>query len=107
MAQRETRNWSAVHTTNFAGGDGKLTVSGEVQTLNSSEVPALAEANPQGINDQILLVDLTVSSSGIGADVLGWATATLIKPGGPNDYASVMITSGDETVDVEVVVLHS
>ena len=99
---RETRSWSAIESTNLAGSDRKLTVEGEVQTFKSNETPALAEAKPQGINAKVLILDLSVATSGVGNDVVAWKKVKYVKSISPHQYSDVTIRHDGTTTTVKV-----
>jgi hypothetical protein len=65
-----TSNWKAVEDRQPPGVT--LRVTGTVTTSNSNQVPHLTKANPQGINPAILLLDLSITTSGNpGGAVMG------------------------------------
>jgi hypothetical protein len=98
----QTRNWHAVETTDLVGSAHKLTVTGEIQLLKSNEEPALEDAAPQGFNPKILILDLTVSSQGLGGQVVHWKSVTYEKSISAHQYAEVTIRGGGETKTVSV-----
>jgi len=66
-----TRNWKANEIPDFAGRRYLLVVSGDVEVTATNLTPKLTVHVPQGINPRILLLDLTiVSSGGIGAPIV-------------------------------------
>lgn len=74
---RETRDWTAKDELfELKGQHHDLVVSGQVQTLKTSEHASLHKAEPQGINPRILILDLKVHSSGIGGDIVQWKEVT-------------------------------
>jgi hypothetical protein len=105
---RQTRNWSATESTNPVGADRTLKVVGEVETFNSNETPALAEAVPQGPNHTILILDLTVTSSGTGLTVMGWDDVSFSKAVSEGQYRQVTIRQEDgESLTIEVEMVES
>ena len=98
-------SWKAQETTDLIGSNRKISVTGTVQTSNSSQEPELVEAVPQGINPAILLLDLKISG-GTGATVMGVRDVKFEKSIEENQYSQVTIRreSGDDvTIDVEVI----
>jgi hypothetical protein len=66
----ETSNWKAAEDRQPPGA--RLRVTGTVTTTMSNQEPRLTKANPQGINPSILLLDLTIATTGdIGSAVMG------------------------------------
>jgi hypothetical protein len=66
----ETSNWKAVEDRQPPGV--RLKVTGTVTTTRSNQEPRLTKAIPQGINPAILLLDLTITTTGeVGNDVMG------------------------------------
>ncbi len=99
---RQTRDWTAIEHTDFTGGNRRVTVSGEVETLATNETPVLAEAEPQGINPAILILDLRIETSGAGNDVLSWQGVEFSKPCSNGQYAEVTIRNEDVETTVRV-----
>jgi hypothetical protein len=85
-----TRNWKAWQDLQPIGKP-KLVVIGQVETSNSNQTPHLNEHVPQGINPKILLLDLTISSSGMGSTVMGWRDVRFEKEIVKDQYSSVEI----------------
>ena len=99
----QTRKWAAVQTTDLIGSEYNLTVTGEVETLKTSEKLHLAEAKPQGINPTELILELTITGSEeIGGHVVQWKPVEFKKTISPGQYHSVMIRQGDQTETVKV-----
>ena len=92
-----TRNWKAWENRQ-PPGPPKLLVTGEVETTSTNQTPHLAEASPQGINPEILLLDLTITASGIGNDVMGWKEVRFEKQVSKGQYTSVDIHADGEGV---------
>jgi len=98
--------WKAQETNDPVGSNRKITVTGTVQTSNSSQDPELVEGHP-GINEVILLLDLKISS-GIGATVMGARDVKFEKSVEPNQYSQVTIRrKGGDDVTIDVEVVHS
>ena len=102
---RKTRNWSAIESSEtLAGGGQKLVVSDEVETLKTSEAPELSEAQPQGINPRILILDLAITTGGIGGDVVEWVPVTFTKSIAPRQYDEVTVRGAiSDPVSIKVV----
>jgi hypothetical protein len=77
------------------------------RTTNSNQTPHLAEANPQGTNPKILLLNLSITSAGTGLTVIDFKQVTFTKKISKDQYTSVDIVSDGEqvgTAKVETVV---
>jgi hypothetical protein len=99
-------SWKAQEKTDLVGSDRKITVTGTVQTSNSSQEPELVEGNP-GLNETILLLDLKITG-GIGGTVMGAREVRFEKPVEPNQYSQVTIRrEGGKDVTIDVEVVHS
>jgi hypothetical protein len=97
------RKFSAIESTNLAGSERKLTVTGEVETRRSNETPGLVEASPQGINPDILILDVTIATDGAGNDVMAWKEVVpFVKPISRRQYTHVTIRREDDTETIEV-----
>ena len=87
MTVHGSREWKAVESTNFAGAKRKLRVTGKVQVGASNEKPVLAEAEPQGINETILILEVSTAHTGEpGLDVLSWEDAFFEKSISEDQY---------------------
>lgn len=101
MSVQASKNWKAVESTNFAGIDRKLTVTGEVEVGAANQEPVLTRAVPQGINPKILILELsTTEDDDVGADVLTWKQAKYEEPIEEDQYSQVEIRD-QAIVDVE------
>jgi hypothetical protein len=101
-----TKNWKAWQNLQ-PPGTPTLHVVGEVETTNSNQTPGLAEANPQGFNPDILLLDLSITTAGTGLTVVEFKQVTFTKKISKDQYSSVDIFSNGEqvgTAKVETVV---
>jgi hypothetical protein len=89
----KTRNWKAWQNLQPPiGPTVRMTVTGEFESTNSNQTARLTEHRPQGINPAILLLDLTVSTSGVGNDVVQWRdVGTFKKDIRKNQYTEVEI----------------
>jgi hypothetical protein len=86
----QTSNWKAVEDRQPPGVN--LTVTGKVKTTNSNQVPHLAKANPQGFNPAILLLDLSITTSGdAGGTVNGTRDVEYREDIKAGQYTSVQI----------------
>lgn len=100
MGILQSKDWRAVEGTDFAGDNRKLVVTGEVEMSSQQFMPALTEANPQGLNPRILLLDLGEVDNGIGAAVTHWEAVLFEKAISHRQYDQLTIV-GHTTVDVE------
>jgi hypothetical protein len=101
MSVHDSRNWKATESTDFAGGNRKLTVTGEVRVGAGNEAPVLTRAVPQGINPSILILNLSTETTGdVGTDALVWKDATYEEPIEEDQFTQVDIR-GAAVVDVE------
>ncbi|HXC55276.1 MAG TPA: hypothetical protein VNU97_08280 [Rhizomicrobium sp.] len=104
----QTRNWHAVEVSDFGGGNLRLMVTGEFQSLRSNEVAHLKEAVPQGINAHVLILDMAVEASGTGSDIVVWKHVTpFAKPVSPRQYSEVWIQHDGTSKSVKVEVVLS
>lgn len=88
----KTRNWKANEIPDFAGRRYLLVVNGEVQVTATNQTPKLKEQVPQGINPRILLLDLSiVSSGGISAPIVFYKSVHFTKPTSGHQYDEVDI----------------
>jgi len=100
----QSRGWRAVETPDLTGATVTLTVSGEVEVRKTNEVPLLREAEPQGIDPAILILDVIVEgATEIGGDVVVWKDARFSREVSARQYAQVTLRGAVEerTVDVE------
>lgn len=89
------------------GSPATLTVSGEANVSAGNQVPVLGEAEPQGINPKILILNLSqASTGGIGTQAFEWKDMSFSREVDPADqFSSVSIMSGGEEVaSAEVVI---
>jgi hypothetical protein len=105
--KREIRQVIATEITNIAGGKSELSVEAEVQTFNGNEKLSLVEADPQGINPKILLLDVAVSTYGPGTDVLGYQTVTFKKSISAGQYTDVTVNADGNSKTAKVTVIPS
>ena len=105
--KREIRQVTATEITNIAGGKSELSVEAEVQTFNGNEKLSLVEADPQGINPKILLLDVAVSTYGPGTDVLGYQTVTFKKSISAGQYTDVTVNADGNSKTAKVTVIPS
>jgi hypothetical protein len=68
----QVRSIDAVEIPDLTGHKYKLEVTGEAYVPTTNTVATLKEATPQGINKKILILDLTLTTSGIGGEVFVW-----------------------------------
>jgi uncharacterized protein (DUF2235 family) len=99
-----TRNWQAWQNRR-PFGESTLDVFGEVETSNSNQTPLLEEAVTQGIDPDILFLDLSITTAGTDATAMGWKAVTFPKRNSATRYTSVEIHSGGRHVETVNVVL--
>jgi hypothetical protein len=86
----QTPKWKAVEDRQPPGVN--LTVTGKVKTTNSNQVPHLAKTSPQGFNPAILLLDLSITTSGdVGGTVNGTHDVEYHEDIKAGQYTSVQI----------------
>jgi len=73
-------------------------VTGQVEVTNTNQTPHLQEHVPQGFNPKILLLDLTITTSGIGNPVITWRDVRFEKNITKDQYSSVDILWNGEGV---------
>ena len=83
-------------------------VIGQVETNNGAIQPVLKEADPQGINPVILILDLTLERVGdVGTEDVAYREARYDAKIAKGQYTSVTIRfEGDDIASAEVEVLH-
>jgi hypothetical protein len=104
MSHPKTQNWTAVETTgDFAGGDRKITVRGQVEVGNAADRASLSEREPI---TGYLPLNLVITP-GTGPTVMTWTIAEFARPLADQEhFAEVKIFSGGdeiETVPVEII----
>jgi hypothetical protein len=98
MARPKTKGWEAWEN-RMPGPEGStLHVTGWVETSNSSHVPELTEAEPQGFNPAILVLNLSIAGGGVGGTVISWKEARFSKKIKTGQFANVEIRSDGETI---------
>ncbi|MGH6791663.1 MAG: hypothetical protein ACRECF_02855 [Methyloceanibacter sp.] len=103
----ETKEWKARQNLMPGPSQPKLIVIGKVQTSNTNQTPHLGETVPQGINPAILLLDLTITASGVGNTVMGWRDVRFEKPIRKDQYSSIEILwNGKKVGSAEVEDVH-
>ena len=104
MPVLQSRNWRATEGTDLNGGDYKLVVTGEVEVSRPGEMPVLAEAVPQGIVPNPLILDLSARVlTETGGTATSWENVTFEKPVREDQYRTVEI-HGHATIPVEMLV---
>ena len=103
-----TRNWKAWEDRLPGPGMGvALYVTGEAETSNSNQTLHLHEAVPQGINPTILILDLTLTTSGIGNAVMDWKSVRFEKKLSRDHYSNVDVRWERESIaNCKVEVAH-
>ncbi len=93
MACPRTRDFQAVINLMPGPVSGNpLIVTGEVETSATNIRPKLVEANPQGYNPQILILDLALEKiADVGAQVVLYHPARFERPAEAGQYEQVGI----------------
>jgi hypothetical protein len=103
----DTSNWKAVEDRQPPGV--RLKVTGTVTTTRSNQEPQLTKAVPQGINPAMLLLDLSIETSGnVGSDVMGKRDVEYEEEIKAGQYTSIHIrfaSKGIKTID-EITIIH-
>ena len=99
--KRGLRNFKAKQTTDFAGKNAKLTVSGEVETRRSNERVSLKKGQ-QGIVPEIFIVDVVIDASGPGNDVMDWAKVNQAFDITENQFSQVTILAEENSLTINV-----
>jgi hypothetical protein len=87
-----TRNWKADEIPDFAGRRYLLAVRGDVQVTATNLAPKLTVHTPQGFNPRILLLDLSIVSTGrFGGQIVFFRSVHFTK-----------VTSGDQYDEVDI-----
>ena len=94
----ETSDWKAVEDRQPPGV--RLKVTGTVETTRGNQQPKLTKAIPQGTNPAILLLDLSIETSGDpGADVMGKRNVEYNEEIKAGQYTSIDIRFGGTTIE--------
>lgn len=87
-----TRNWKANELPDFIGRKYQVHVSGDVQVTATNRTPKLSYRVPQGFNPRILMLNLTiVSSGGFGGQIVFYKSVQFTKA-----------TTGDQYDEVDI-----
>ena len=102
-----TKDWFAWNNL-MPPGPATFHVVGQVQVPNPGVVAYLQYKTPQGINPQILLLDLVlVQQPGIWPQVISWAEARYDRVGIELKYSNVNIFCDGELIqDIKVEDIH-
>ena len=94
-----TQNWKANEIPDFTGHRYLLVVSGDVQVTATNLTPKLTVHVPQGTNPRILMLDLTiVSSGGLGGQIVFYKSVHYKKVTSGNKYDEVDILFGGKII---------
>jgi hypothetical protein len=85
-ATPNTRNWVANELPDFAGRNYHIEVTGQVEVGATNETPVLRMHTPQGINERILMLDLSIVSAGMGGQIMIWKEARFTRPTSGHQY---------------------
>jgi hypothetical protein len=103
-------DWTAIdRAVDLIGSERELIVEGQVDVPSTAHEALLERVVPQGINPKIVLLDLVIEPSGIGAAVITRRQVELrerlIEEG---QFTQVAIHSGEDTVaTIDVSTAHS
>ena len=87
-----TRNWKANELPDFIGRKYQVHVSGDVQVTATNRTPKLSYRVPQGFNPRILMLNLTiVSSGGFGGQIVFYKSVQFTKATTGDQYDTVDI----------------
>jgi len=93
-----TRNWNANEIPDFVGRRYRLVVTGDVQVTATNLTPKLT-LHVQGINPRILLLDLTiVSSGGFGGQIVFYKSVQFMRNTSGSQYSEVDILFGGKII---------
>ena len=90
----KTRNWSARENKHEPSGQHVI-VAGEVEVSATNKHPQLAEAPHVG---KVLPLDLTISESGVGAELVVWMAAHFHRVVSANEFDRVEIRWDGEVI---------
>ncbi|MGN6463947.1 MAG: hypothetical protein ACTHLP_00525 [Rhizobiaceae bacterium] len=89
------------------GAQNKIYVTGEVRTGAANEVPKLTMAVPQGVNPNILVLDLSIQDSGDrGIQLVAFRAARFERESGSHHYSRVEIRYGKQHTTIDVTQVH-
>lgn len=98
MVFRNMKEWNA-WTVPDGPGMVEIHVTGLVETTASNQIPQIPEAHPQGVEPDILILDLVIVSVGDdGAGKASFRKARFSKKTAPGRYAMVHVRAGGEIV---------
>jgi hypothetical protein len=107
MTAPKTKDWKAWQDLQPGPSQPKLIVVGQVQTSNTNQTPHLAVHAPQGFNPKILMLDLTITTSGVGNTVMSWREVRFEKKIAKDQYSSVdILWEGQPIAHAEVEDVH-
>jgi hypothetical protein len=87
-----TRNWNANELPDLVGRHYRIVVTGDVEVSATNLTPKLSLHAPQGFNPRILLLDLTiVSSGGFGGQIMLYKSVMFTRATSGNRYDEVDI----------------
>ena len=94
-----TRNWKANELPDFVGRHYRIVVTGDVEVTATNLTPKLSFHVPQGFNPRILLLDLTiVSSGGFGGQIVFYKSVLFTRATSGNRYDEVDILFGGKII---------
>jgi hypothetical protein len=98
MPAPRNKNWKAWQNLQ-PPGPPRLIVTGQVELSNTNETPDLREHVPQGINPEILLLDLSITAHGVGNPVMTWRDVRFEKSIQRDQYSTVEISWDGQRIE--------
>lgn len=100
MSELVTAHWNA-WIDMMPGVERQIYVTGEVRTGAANQLPKLALAEPQGINNQILILELSIEGTGApGIQVVAFRPVRFERKLGTQVYAQVEIRHRSDSVAI-------
>jgi hypothetical protein len=94
-----TRNWKANELPDLVGRHYRIIVTGDVEVTATNLTPKLSLHVPQGFNPRILLLDLTiVSSGGFGGQIVFYRSVLFTRATSGDRYDEVDILFGGKII---------
>ena len=105
MSNINTKDWNAFENRQPGPSTGNaFYVIGEVETNNGRIQPVLTKANPQGVNEKILILDLALEDQGgFGTADIAYRPVRYDEQISEGQYTQVQIMyQGEEVVCIKV-----
>lgn len=94
--------WTAEEKTDLIGSKCWIEIRGTVETTNGSQTPILSETESDGLNHNILILDLAITSSGIGTKEMGLHPVAFDKNCQKGQYKQVQIRKEENSITIDV-----